>query len=170
MKQKLINLRDFAWTYLLQNKSTKQTIIKNTFWLMGGEAISKLMIFFVTIWTARYLGVDGYGKFSFAFSFTALFSILIDFGFNTLTVREIAKDKLLAKIYIGNLLSIKILLSIISLFLTFIVIRLMGKPEDIQILVFLFMIYVIIQSFILFFQAISQAFEKMQYNFISRVT
>jgi O-antigen/teichoic acid export membrane protein len=169
MRQKLLRLYDAAKIYLLQNTSTKQTLIKNFMWLIGGEGVSKSLIFFVTVWIARYLGVGEYGKFSFAFTFVGLFSIIIDFGFNVLTVREVSRNESLASKYIGNILVFKVLLSIITLGIVYFMIGMMNKQNDVRTLVFLATFYSILQSFILFFQAVFQAFEKMQHNFISRI-
>src|SRR5258706_13905558 len=71
--------------FLLQNSSIKQTMLKNTFWLMFAEGITRLLMFFVTVWIARYLGVRNFGEFTFAFAFTALFGVFADFGFNSVS-------------------------------------------------------------------------------------
>ncbi len=42
---------------------------------------------------ARYLGVEGYGKFSLIFVILSFFTILTDFGLNDIVVRELSKDK-----------------------------------------------------------------------------
>lgn len=167
MKRKIYN---FVNIYLLQNRSTKQIIFKNTFWLMFAEVISKSILFFVTVVITRYLGVEEYGKFSFALTFTSLFSVLMDFGFNSLISRDIPKKRELAKKYTDNILAIKIILSLITFIAIFILINLLNKSADVRNLIYLASVYVVIQGFLLFFQFIFQSFEKMQYSFISRVS
>lgn len=54
----------------------------------------------VVIFIARYLGDIGYGKYSFAVAFTALFSVLSDLGLSTLTIRDVAQDRSLANKYL----------------------------------------------------------------------
>ena len=154
---------------LFENKGTKQTIFKNTFWLMLAEGISKGLMFFLTILIARYLGAAGYGKFSFAFTFVALFAVIADFGLSTLTIREVARDKSLARKYIDNIAVIKLILGIITFVLIITVIQFLGKTPEIKSLVYLTGIWVVIQSFTQFFQSIFRAFEKMQYEALSKI-
>ncbi|MCD6471069.1 oligosaccharide flippase family protein, partial [bacterium] len=154
---------------LLENKSVKQTIFKNTFWLMFAEGISKGLMFFLTILIARYLGAAGYGKFSFAFAFVSLFAVIADFGLSTLTIREVARDKSLARKYIDNIAVIKLILGIITFVLIVTVIQFLGKTPEVKSLVYLAGIWVIIQSFTQFFQSIFRAFEKMQYEALSKI-
>src|SRR3989344_947561 len=96
---------------LLENRTEKQTIIKNTFWLLSAEGISKLLMVILVIVIARHIGVEGYGTFSFAFAFASLFSIIVDFGFSTLTIRDVSRDKTLSKDYLEGVTAIKLILS-----------------------------------------------------------
>lgn len=163
------NFTDFKLLFL-DNQSIKQTIFKNTFWLMLAEGISKGLMFFLTILVARYLGAAGYGNFSFAFAFVSLFAVLADFGLSTLTIREVARDKSLARKYIDNIAVIKLILGLITFGLIIIVIQFLGKTPEAKTLVYLAGIWVIIQNFTQFFQSIFRAFEKMQYEALSKIT
>jgi len=154
---------------LFENRSIKQTILKNTFWLMLSEGISKGLIFFLTVWIARYLGTEGFGVFSFVFAFVALFAILADFGLSTLTIREVAKDKSLVRKYIDNITIIKLILGLITFGLILIIVQFLGKTPEVKTLVYLAGICIIIQSFTQFFQSIFRAFEKMQYEALSKI-
>ena len=87
-----------------------QRMAKNTFVLSISQILSYLLAFFYTIAIARYLGADGFGILSFALAFAGIFGILADLGLNTLAVKEIAKDKSLAKKYLGNFIFTKIIL------------------------------------------------------------
>lgn len=153
----------------LDNLTAKQTIFKNTFWLMLAEGICKVLMFFLAIFIARYLGVENYGKFSFAFAFVALFAVLADFGLSTLTIREVARDKKLAGKYINNIAVIKLILGIITFSLIFVVIQFFNKTPEVKTLVYLVGILIIIQSFTQFFQSIFRAFEKMEYEAVSKI-
>ena len=53
--------------------NTVQTIAKNTGVLGISQIITSILGFFLLIYIARYLGEVGFGKYSFAVSFTALF-------------------------------------------------------------------------------------------------
>lgn len=154
---------------LFDNKTVKQTVFKNTFWLMLAEGISKGLMFFLTILIVRYLGVADYGKFTFAFAFVELFAVVADFGLSTLTIREVAKDKTLARKYIDNIAAMKLILGLITFGLIIGVIQFLGKASEIKTLVYLTGVWIVIQSFTQFFQSIFRAFEKMQYEALSKI-
>lgn len=153
----------------LSNLTIKQTVLKNTFWLVLAEGISKALSFILSIFVARYLQVSGYGIFSFVFAFSAMFAIFADVGLSTLTIRELAKNRKLARKYIDNLLVLKLLLCLITFLLIFLVVQFLGKPPEIKSLVYLTAIFIVLNSFTTFFQAIFQGFEKMEYLAISKL-
>lgn len=153
----------------LTNLSVKQTVLKNTFWLVLAEGISKILSFILSIFVARYLQASGYGVFSFAFAFSALFAIFADIGLSTLTIREVAKNKNLARKYIDNLLVLKLLLGLVTFLLIFLVVQFLGKPSAVKSLVYLTAIFTVLNSLTTFFQSIFQGFEKMEYLAISKL-
>ncbi|MCL5004783.1 MAG: hypothetical protein M1170_02470, partial [Patescibacteria group bacterium] len=53
-------------SFLFENKTTRQTIAKNTFWLFFGEISSRVLRAAIVIYAARVLGADGWGVFSYA--------------------------------------------------------------------------------------------------------
>ncbi len=126
-------------------------------------------MFFLTTLIARYLGAAGYGKFSFVFAFVALFAVLADFSLSTLAIREVARNKKLARKYIDNIAVIKLILGIITFALIIIVIQFLEKTPEVKTLVYLVGIWVVIQRFTQFFQSIFRAFEKMQYEAFSKI-
>lgn len=156
-------------TLLFQNQSTKQTIVKNTFWLAIAEGISKLFSIIQTLQITRYLGVEGYGIYSFAISFVSLFSVLADFGFGTLLIRDIAKNKLKIGEYLVNLTILKLLLSTVSLVLIFGSTIFLGKSQYVLQVVILGGVAILLQNFLQFFHSVYRVFEKMQIETFSRI-
>ena len=73
--------------------NTAKTIAKNTSVLALSHVITSILGFFLLIYIARYLGEVGFGKYSFAVSFTALFSIFANLGMNNYIIRELARNK-----------------------------------------------------------------------------
>ncbi|MCX6816282.1 MAG: flippase [Candidatus Beckwithbacteria bacterium] len=155
--------------WLFNNLTTKQTVVKNTFWLMLAEVVSKAPVFFLNIWIIRYLGAEDYGRLSFVFAFGSLLVIFTDLGLSTLTIREVAKNKSLARKYIDNLIVIKLILSLAVLGLVFLSVKFLGKFSELITLVFWVTIFVTITSLTTFFQAIFQAFEKMEFLVVSKI-
>jgi len=71
--------------------STTRRIAKNSGALLTGIVISKLCSLTFFAIAARHIGPEGFGKYTFALSFTALFIVLGDLGLNTLAIREVAR-------------------------------------------------------------------------------
>lgn len=161
---KNMNIRNFTdvKSLFFDNKTLKQTIFKNTFWLAVAEVVQGGIGFLVAVWLARHFGPTIYGKFVFALSFAALFSILADFGFGALTIREIARDKSKTAQYIDNIVAMKLILGLVTLGIIALAIQFLGKEPEVVKLVYFLGIYAIINTFATFFQSIFQANEKMQ--------
>jgi len=156
---------------ILDNKkelSTKEILIKNTFWLSAIEFFSKILLFFVIVGLVRYWGAEEFGAFNLAFAYVAIFMILADFGLSTITTREVAKHKDLSEKYLSNLIGLKLFLSIIIGVLFAFSFLFINKPVSIELLVAT-LIYSLIQGFQTVFISIFQAWEKMEMVFINRM-
>jgi O-antigen/teichoic acid export membrane protein len=144
--------------------NTIQTIAKNTGALTLMHIVMMGLGLIFTVSLARCFGDVAFGKYSFAVAFTALFAVLMDLGFNQLTIREVARDKTLAKKYMGNILIIKLLLSLIFFALIVATVNLMHYPSDTKTIVYIFAASTILNSFGGLFRAVFHAFEKMEYD------
>lgn len=149
--------------------STIKTIAKNTLVLLGGQVITIALTYFYTIYTARYLGAEGFGVLSFAIALTGISCLLADLGLSVLTTREVSRNNLLADKYVGNVLAIKIILTIITLGVTAFAINLSGYPAKTIMVVYLITLSTIFTSFTNMFNSIFQAFQKMEYISIGRI-
>jgi len=144
--------------------NTVQTIAKNTGVLGISQVITSILGFFLLIYIARYLGEVGFGKYSFAISFTTLFAIFANLGMNNYIIRELARNKNLTNEYLTNVSIIKLILSVLAFALIVLTINLMDYPQDTTYAVYLFGIYMILTSFALTFRSIFQAYERMEYD------
>jgi len=149
--------------------NTIQTIAKNTGALAISQIITSILGFVLLIYIARYLGEVGFGKYSFAVSFTALFIIFADLGLNQLIIRELARNKELTNEYLTNVSVIKLLSSFLAFGFIAVTINLMDYPRDTTYAVYLFGIYTILTSFALTFKSVFQAFERMEYTAVVMV-
>jgi len=148
---------------------TTQRIAKNTGVLLLADAIGKIFMFFFVIYTARYLGVAGFGILSFALAFTGIFGIFSDLGLQQLAIREIARDRSLARKYLGNVAGMKIILVTITFSLIALTINLLGYPEETIRVVYLIALNIIFTAFTGMFNSIFQAFEKMEFVSVGRI-
>lgn len=155
--------------FFFKNQSTNQTVIKNTFWAFLAEGVKKGILLLLSILIARHLGVSGYGKFSFALSFTMLFSVFADLGLNMLATREIAREPDRARKFISVIATLKIMLGTGTFTVIFIIAQFINKTDDVKILIYLFSGYVIINSINDFFVAVFRAHEEIQYEALFKI-
>ena len=144
--------------------NTVQRIAKNTAALFAAQFVVAILGLVLSIFIARSLGDVIFGKYSFALAFTAIFAIFSDLGYNTLLIREVARDKSQASKYLSNVISLRALLSLVIFALIVITINLMGYPADAKNVVYLFGIYTLVTSFSAVFKVTFRAFEKMEYE------
>jgi len=155
--------------FLFYNKTGNQTVVKNAFWLTVAEVFDKGVAFLCVVGIARHFGSNLFGEWTVALSLVSIFAILPDFGFASLTVREVAKDKTKTASYIDNILLMKAVLSVFAFLAIVITANLMGKEGRVLVLVYFLAIYVIINSFSNFFRSVFLANEKMQYDAAARI-
>ncbi len=137
---------------------------KNLFYKSIGEISTRLLAFLFFAVIARKLGQTDFGKYSFAYSFTILCVPVIDFGLNSILVRDIAKKKEDIDIYISNINTLKIFFSFISFVIICIVSYLVGYHTTYG-KVIIFMAFVAIATGLLeYITAIFNAFEAMNYE------
>ncbi|MGB2840858.1 MAG: oligosaccharide flippase family protein [Halobacteriota archaeon] len=141
--------------------NTIQRIAKNTAALFAAQFVVAILSLVLAIFIARSLGDVIFGKYSSALAFTALFAVFSDLGYNTLLIREVARDKSQAGKYPNNVLCMRALLSLVIFALIVITINVMGYPADTKNVVCLFGIYTLIISLSAVFKVTFRAFEKM---------
>lgn len=131
--------------------------------LLVSDIIRYLFSFVFVVYIARYLGTEGFGLLSFVIASISILGVVIDLGMNSLMVRNVAVDKSLAGKYLGNILLIKIILTILIFGALFSVIVLGSYPlETVEIVLFIGL-SVIVTIFTSVFTNIFQSHEKMQY-------
>ncbi|MEE9276382.1 MAG: oligosaccharide flippase family protein, partial [bacterium] len=72
---------------------TKPRIFSNTTLLALGVAVNALIGLYITRTLARYLGVAAYGQYALAFVYLNFSAVIANFGFDSILIREIARDK-----------------------------------------------------------------------------
>ena len=145
-------------------------IIKNISALALGEVITRILSLFFIIYLARYLGEIGFGRYSFAFAFTSLFLVIVDPGVNTLVIRDVAREKALAGKYVGNIILLRPILSVLAFALIAVVINLMDYPAETRLAVYIVGIYSIMISFSQLTRSVFRAFEKMEYEALLNIS
>jgi O-antigen/teichoic acid export membrane protein len=146
-----------------------QRIGKNISVLFFAQVISYILAFFYTIYAARYLGVSGFGILSFALAFTMIFAVMADLGLSTLLVRDVSRDNLILRKYLGNMALMKGIIALLTFISIVLIINLLNYPAQTVQVVYLIGIFIILTSFSQFFYSVFQAHEKMEYQSIGAI-
>jgi len=147
---------------LFQNKTTRQTIAKNVFWLAIGQFGSRCIRAAITIYAARVLGASEYGVFSYALAAASFYMVFSDVGMGSILSREVAKRQKEEKKYFATILGIKILLLIFTALLLIVVAPRFAKIEKAASMMPLIALLVIFDSLRDFAFAFFKGKEKME--------
>ena len=165
-----MNVRNFTniKAFFLDNKTVKQTIFKNTFWLTIGTVISRILKLILLIYVARILGVTEYGKFTFALSFVSLFIVFANLGLPAIITREFARSKDKLKEFY-SVLSLKIILSIGALILILFSSFFITSDLEIRKLIWILAVFVLIDSFYSIIYGFFCARQRMEYEALGEI-
>ncbi|MCZ6594207.1 MAG: flippase [Bacteroidetes bacterium] len=140
---------------------TQSNIAKNTIFSFLSR-FSNVFNFILIIIAARYLGDSEYGIFSFALAFVLIFELFVDLGLRQNLVREVSRYKNKAKYYLGNIITIKIVLSFIVFCTIALLINISGKSPTVKMAVYVLGLSTIVKSFQLIFRSLFQAFGHFE--------
>ncbi|MBI5401668.1 flippase [Candidatus Wolfebacteria bacterium] len=120
---------------IFENKTAKQTVVKNMFWLSFSQVGSRLIKAAITIYAARVLGASGYGTLSYVLGLTGFFTIFADIGVNSILTREIAKNSKDEDRYFSTVAVIKLALLFFAAALIVFISPYFSKIEEVKILI-----------------------------------
>jgi len=100
----------------------------------------------ITVYLARILGADDYGKFAFAFGLVTLLSVVSKFGLDLLTSRDVGENPAFASRYFHASLTLRLILSFVFLLLILLTIPSIGKPVEVDRLILFLAIAATLQS------------------------
>lgn len=155
-------------SFLFENKNTRQTIAKNTFWMFSGEITSRLLRMAIVIYAARVLGADGWGVFSYAITLVAFFTIFSDIGLTAILTREAAKNPELRSQYLSTSLFLKFVLVALSVILVIFAAPYFTKIEEAKNLLVIVAFILVFDGFREFGFGLNRAIEKMEKEAIAK--
>lgn len=94
---------------LLNNRT-----MQNAGWIIGGRLINKLLVFFVGVLTARYLGPGNYGLIDYAAAYTTFFASLCNLGINSVIIKDFFDNPEEQGCAIGTTLVLRAMSSVLS--------------------------------------------------------
>ncbi len=149
--------------------TTVKSLARNSLFLFSGQIITLVFGFFYFVYMARYLGAKDLGVLSFSLSFTLIIGLLGELSSSSLMTREISRNQSLAPKYLGSILLLKVLLSIVIFGIVSIVINILGYPEQTINVVYIITLSNVFTSLTQIFNSIFQAFERFEYQSIGLI-
>lgn len=150
--------------FLLVNRTTGQTIAKNTFWLTVSNVGGRLIKAVIIIYSARILGAHEWGLFSYAVSFAALLTIFTDFGIGPILTRETTRtnDPIKKSEIISTAFFIKLALLMMSILLVIFVAPHFSTIKEATFLFPIISLIIIFDTLQGFSFSLTRALEKME--------
>ena len=136
-------------------------IAKNTTYLTLAIIGQKILAFIYFTLIARMAGPESLGKYTFVLSFATLFGVLVDVGFTPVLVREVAKAPHHAKKYLGNILSVKLCLGVLTYGITLLVSYLLGHDRFTLELIAIAGVVMVLDSFSLSLYGVFRALQRL---------
>jgi O-antigen/teichoic acid export membrane protein len=96
-------------------------IVQNSLAMISGQFVVKGLGLVWLVVIARHLGETDFGYLNFALSLASIVALIVDFGFTPVLIRAVARDSALAERYVANVLSLRLLLSLLSIPLTLVI-------------------------------------------------
>ncbi len=102
------------------------TTLRNSVLVVGARALAKLAVFVVVVLLWRHLGADQYGRFATMIVYVTLVGVIADLGLQTIFIRDASRDRTVLAHYLANLLSARLLLSVLALVILAAALRLLS--------------------------------------------
>lgn len=140
-----------------------RTIFKNTLFITLQGIILKLVGFLFNIFVARYLGDDRLGQYATVLAFVGLFQILAELGLSQYVMREIARDRTLARTYFWNLVTLRLILGILGIIIITGGAILIGYSAELVAGIFVYTLGFLLSAFLVPIQVILTANERLDF-------
>ena len=125
---------------------TTKKIASNTLVQIIGKVVSMSITILATIIVTRMYGREGYGQFNIMQNFPALFFIIVDFGINAIATRELSQDWTKAKIYLGNILYMRLIMSVVLMILCFVILQFFPYSLELKYGIYLSLFLILTQA------------------------
>jgi O-antigen/teichoic acid export membrane protein len=144
-------------------------VVQNSIVRVGGYAIGAGLYFAINILLARYLGTEGFGRFSFIVAFVGVFQLTVDMGVRNILIRNIAVDKAHFAEKLGVARTVLWILSIITMGLIILLVNLIHLLDEVRQSTYLAGLASIVTFSALGYSAVLRAFEEMEWDILGFV-
>jgi PST family polysaccharide transporter len=150
-----------------ENSETIRRITTNFAYFLSGELVAKFLGYLAIILIARKLRAEEFGSLGFAEAFFSYFIYIGIAGVDTIATRNIARNKDLGNDYIGDVVSLKLLLWLLAYVLLAVLALSVGIAPKLKYLTLLYGLCLL--PIALSTEWLFQGLEKMKYIGLFRV-
>lgn len=137
-----------------------KSIAKNTLALSLPNFINPLVSFALVLLISRRLGAQGLGEYSLVLTYGGLFMTVASCGLQSLLVREVAKDRDAAHLWLVNALLFGAVASLLAMLLMNLILYFMGYAPEVNLAIFIFSLSLIATTGSRYLEAMFRAFER----------
>jgi O-antigen/teichoic acid export membrane protein len=149
---------------LLHRAGVQSRIARNSIFLLGAEATSRMINLLLQVLLSRYLGPKNVGTLTFIINYTILFSIIAELGVTRVAIREIASGRREeAGRILGSLTGIRIISGVVMVAAIWGSLFTPLSRGATDILIYLFSFSILFQSLHRNYDVIFYAFERMKF-------
>jgi O-antigen/teichoic acid export membrane protein len=145
-------------------------VAKNTAYLIAAFVGQKVLTFVYFTIVARTVGVDGAGKYFLAISLPTMFSIFVDLGLANVLVREVAKYPDKARVFLGNVLGLKMILAVLTIIATLVTAHILDYQSETKLMISIACAVMVLDSIHLVLYAVMRGFQNLRYEAIGVIS
>ena len=121
-------------------------VVRNTSYMLLARITTVVIGIATSVLTARYLGANGLGVLGFALAFSAILSIIVDFGLGTLATREVSRNQTLTGKYLTNVVTMRLCLGGAYIVLIALLVNVMGYPQQTMLVTYIIAVSVVLSE------------------------
>ncbi len=131
----------------LIEESNFRNYLSNISWLMVEKAFRVVVVFFIGIYIARFLGPEKFGLLSYALSFITLFSALTTLGLDAILIKELVNEPHKKDVLVGTVFRLRMGGALAALLLIGLFLLLVPHDRSSELLIFITAFTFLFQSF-----------------------
>jgi len=142
-------------------------LAKNIIALLLREIVNKGALLIMVFFIARLQGKAALGQYMLVLAISQILFFATDIGLNALLIREVARNKKDASRYLVNFGMVNLITGVLALVLVGLTSSLLKYPVELKHILYLSAISCFIVRFVVLFESVFQALEKMEYRFFT---
>lgn len=142
------------------------TVVRNSAFVLGVQMTLKVLAFIFNVYVVRRLGDVHFGRYSAVVAYVAMFAIFTDWGMSPYAVREMAKDRKQTSWLLPNIVTIRVILSLIITIIAPSSALWLGKGSDIALGILVASAGLVLYAFQGPLNSTLTAYERLDYTSI----